>query len=105
MNQKFYNLAIKFLDRTYGDDGPSNIDSWIIYQRYNENDDYDEVFFEYDNTDGRLFIDSSVIRLMKSLLSISPYESRILACHWFSERNNVKIAFTDTPGGYDRIEF
>ena len=105
MDQKFYNLAIKFLDRVYGDTGPSDIDSYIIYQRYNQYHEYDETFFEYDYTDGRLFIDISVIKLMKSLLSIPPNESRILVCHWFSERNNVEIASTDTPGGYDRIEF
>ena len=105
MDQKFYNLAIKFLDRVYGDDGPSDIDSYIMYQRYNQNHEYDETFFEYDRTDGRLFIDGSVIKLMKSLLSIPPNDSRILVCHWFSERNNVEVSFTDTPGGYDRIEF
>jgi hypothetical protein len=108
MDQNFYTLAMKFLDRYFYDNGPSSHDSYVIYQRsYDDNDfdGYNEILLEYDYTDNRLYIDSSVVKSMGNLLSIKPYDSRILVCKWFSERNNVKISFTDTPGGYDRIEF
>ena len=96
---------MKFLDRYFSNDGPDSHDSYIIYQRSDDDDFKDEILLEYDYTDNRLYIDSSVVKSMGNLLSMKPYDSRILVCKWFSERNDVKIKFTDTPGGYDRIEF
>lgn len=73
------------------------LDTYIIYSKYDEEDDYDQILIEYDYSDKRLYIDSSVLKFMTKHLPFKLYEIRVLIWKWFSKKEDVEVGFTDTP--------
>jgi len=100
-NKKLQEYAIKFIDLyVINKLLKSEFDSFIVYYEYE--DEYSEPLIEYDFTDGRLYIDDTLNKLISSMFSFSVKESQIIWYAWFTTHNNVEVEFLKTPG-YDEV--
>ena len=74
----------------------TRLDTFLLVYNTNEHDDFEglEPFFEYDYSDGRLFINSDIRDNFMSLFGAENSEADEFISDWFSDKFDVTVEFT-----------
>ena len=75
----------------------TRLDTFLLVYNTNEHDDFEgfgEPFFEYDYSDGRLFINSDISDNFMSLFGAENSEADEFISDWFSDKFGVTVEFT-----------
>ena len=67
-------------------------DSFIVYS---ENTDNDYVKLEYDDFDGRLYIDGDFIGLISNMFGLHPTESMVKIHDWLEDYEGIRAKFLE----------
>lgn len=89
-----YDFMKSFIDDNLEENKPSYVDTYIVY--WNKVDDYsyeNPVLIEYDNTDGRLYINKKYINDLKSWMPLDDKEVFKLIKNSFEKKFDVKIKY------------
>ena len=87
-------LKTNFLDG-YIDDNVSRLDSYLLILNNGEGEfELYEPFFEFDYSDGRLFINSDIRETFISLFGSNTSDADEFISDWFSNKFNVIVEFT-----------
>lgn len=89
---KLNQLRDKFLNSyvTLGD--IRTFDSFIVIEDPSA-DEFDEPNFEYDYSDGRLFVNKNLRNIFSNLFGLNKEESNRVFKEWFESKFNVDIKF------------
>lgn len=71
-------------------------DSFIVYNQNTDNEfDDDYVKLEYDNFDGRLYIDGGFIRLISDMFGLHPTEAMVKIHDWFEDYEGIRAKYLE----------
>ena len=92
---RIHELKTNFLN-SYITRNITRIDTYFLVYNTNEHDYFEglEPFFEYDYSDGRLFINSDIRDNFVSLFGADNSEADEFISNWFSDKFGVTVEFT-----------
>jgi hypothetical protein len=92
---RIHELKTNFLNGYLGDN-VSRLDTYLLVYNTSNDDDFEnlEPFFEYDYSDGRLFINSDIRDNFMSLFGADNSEADEFISDWFSDKFGVTVEFT-----------
>lgn len=82
----------------------SEVDTFIVY--YDKNDE-DTVLIEFDDFDGRLYIEKNLISIISDTFNISSETAMIKICDFFEYYEGIKPDFLEgypSKGGHIKIK-
>jgi len=92
---KLNDLRKDYIENRIGSD--SDFEEFIIvYYPFREDDDEDVLMMEYDNTDGRLYVNSSFGRGFSDLFFPNDEEAYKFISEWFEWKYGVDVKFTQS---------
>ena len=68
--------------------------SFIVYS---ENTDNDYVKLEYDDFDGRLYIDKDFLMTIANMFGLTPLDAQLKIYDWFKWYEDADTKYLDTP--------
>lgn len=84
------------LDSFMDNNDVSYLDNFIIIYSNNVDDNFNDVMIEYDNEDGRLFIDEYFLKGFISWFPLDEEDSQEFIKDWFEETFKVKVSNTQS---------
>lgn len=92
---RIHELKTNFLN-SYITRNITQLDTYLLVYNTNEHDYFEELepFFEYDYSDGRLFINSNIRDNFVSLFGADNSEADEFISNWFSDKFGVTVEFT-----------
>lgn len=90
------NFMSEYLDSMIKDKIVSNSNPFIIISDniQNEDDTWNDIM-EFDNTDGRLWINNQFKKFMSDLFAMSVLDIIPFMTKWFENRFNVEVEYTE----------
>jgi hypothetical protein len=91
---RIYELKTNFLDG-YIDDNVSRLDTYLLIHNNGKGEfELYEPFFEFDYSDGRLFINSDIRNYFISLFGSNTSDADEFISDWFTNKFDVIVEFT-----------
>jgi hypothetical protein len=67
----------------------------VISQRIGDDEDDWEDIIEFDHTDGRLWVNRNLQKMLTDMFALSQERMKVLLKQWFENKFNVKIEFVE----------
>ena len=67
----------------------------VISQRIGDEEDDWEDIIEFDHTDGRLWVNRNLQKMLTDMFALSQERMKVLLKQWFENKFNVKVEFVE----------
>ena len=67
----------------------------VISQRIGDDEDDWEDIIEFDHTDGRLWVNRNLQKMLTDMFALSQERMKVLLKQWFENKFNVKVEFVE----------
>jgi hypothetical protein len=94
---KLYEVIKNYLNGSINPYGISEFDNFIVMYHQDEYDDeFNEVYIEFDDEDGRLYVERAFVDTLTSIFPVNDETAHEFIKKWFEDKFGVNVKYTQS---------